>query len=324
MLALAVSVIFALYILGPDLFSRLILGFVVPRRVVPLTRGEEVSRAILWCVWPLTLSLLWAWVRGTLARLWTWENLKTCVAGLYSEQFFREHQGQWFHAADQFLWLNFALLWRIYLLLLILTVLFNVVIKNYAAIRRKLKNHPRCRKVLASIVLPRVASWHLILSGMLVPEKNLSIHVDVLTKSNILYQGRLEDRQLGADGALVSITLAEPRRFRRDQYLAHQTTKDVSKRSTKKVSSGVSGEFSNTAAGMAKQDNVGANAPEADEAAVFWKTIPTNMFIVMGGEISTINFRYVPEKKDILKDFDVASALAQVNDLLQALKNGNQ
>ncbi|WP_419805191.1 hypothetical protein [Terriglobus sp.] len=208
---------------------------------------------------------------------------------MYSGQFFREHQGQWFHAANQFLWLNFALLWRIYFLLLILTVLFNVVIKNYAAIRRKLAAFPRCRKVLASIVLPRVAPWHLILSGMLVPEKNLTIHVDILTKSNILYQGRLEDRQLGADGALVSVTLAEPRRFRRDQYLAHQASREKSSKSTKKISAGVSGEFSNTVAAGPKQDNVGTTAPQADEAAVFWKTIPTNMFIVMGGEISTIN-----------------------------------
>jgi hypothetical protein len=49
-LALVVTIAFALYILGPDLFSRFVLGFTVPRRNVNLTRGEEVSRAIIWAI----------------------------------------------------------------------------------------------------------------------------------------------------------------------------------------------------------------------------------------------------------------------------------
>ena len=35
-------------------------------------------------------------------------------------------------------------------------------------------------------------------------------------------------------------------------------------------------------------------AGEEANAAEFWKSIPTNMFVVMASDINTINFRYAP------------------------------
>ena len=140
--------------------------------------------------------------------------------------------------------------------------------------------------MLAFVVLPRIAPWHLLLSRLQLADDHLHVHLDVLTKQGILYQGRLGDKVLAADGALASITLAEPKRFRREQYCE-----------------------------AIKAQQEGVNPPSA---RAFWRSIPTNLFIIMGSEIQTINIRHVPDDVAALKrrrsskDFDAAIAALKV------------
>jgi len=86
------------------------------------------------------------------------------------------------------------------------------------------------------------------------------LEVDVLTKNGTLYQGGVQDRMIGPDGSLLSITLADPRRFLREEF--HRQ----------------------------KQEDVEAPAD------YFWRHIPGKLFVIMGSDIASVNVRYPPRQ----------------------------
>jgi hypothetical protein len=291
MLALALTLALALYIFGPDAFSRFILDFSVPRRAVSLTKSEEVYRAVIWSGVSFSIAYLWERLSGTINRVWDWGELRTFFSGLNSDEYFRHNSDAWFHSLHCVFWMNLCLLWRLYVVVLVMSLVLWVVIHFYARIRDFFQGdklaHRWCLGLLTALVVPRIAPWHLYLSGLLVREKNLQIHVDVMTTGDKLFQGRLVDKTLGADGSLVNIVLAEPQRFRREEYLE-------AKRS--------------------------GNSPVSGS---FWKSIPTYMFVVMGSEIATMNIRHVPKDVSQLKldskDSDLRKELDAVEALLKSL-----
>ncbi|MCU1222472.1 MAG: hypothetical protein JWQ42_565 [Edaphobacter sp.] len=258
MLALVVSFLVAVYLLGPNLVARFILGFIVPRKNLVQSRWEEFTRAVLWAAIPLVIAVFWAVKTGAIARVGQVADLETVFSGLYSERYFEAHQAEFFSSLLSFFWMNLALLLPLYSLVVGFSILLNFLILHYNSIRNTLKS-TQMKTLLATIVLPRVSEWHVLLSDMLLPSKNLVLTADVLTKSNTLYQGRVQDKMLNPDGSLHSITLASPRRFLREQF---QKAKD---------------ELPDT---------------EIDE---FWHNIPGNLFIVMGSDIVNLNLRYVQE-----------------------------
>jgi hypothetical protein len=289
MLALALTLVLALYIFGPDAFSRFLLDFSVPRRNLSLTKSEEVYRAVIWSGVSWAVAYLWARWWGTLARLWDWAQLRIFFSGLVSDEYFRKNSDAWFHSLHCTVWMNFCILWRVYVVVFLMVLLLHARIRYYANIRDWLSGEAFLKRwghrVLAAIVPPRIAPWHVLLSQILIRDKTIELHVDVMTKMNILYQGRLADKTLGPDGSLVSITLADPQRFVRPAYLDAK-----------------------------KAD------PKTDRLQ-FWKPIPTNMFIIMGSEIHSMNLRYVPQvkalKRDQHRDSDFRKELEAVNDLVR-------
>jgi hypothetical protein len=258
MLAITFTAVLALYLLGPDQFSRLILGFTIPRRNVTLTRGEEICRALVWATASAVPAYLWLIHSNCYSSLWHSEQAKVFFAGLYSETAFNATKAKWFESLVPVMWLNWAFLWRVYAITGLLSLILSALTVNYGRIRKHLKRQ-WMRTVFASIILPRVALWHLLLSDVLLESTDTRINLDVLTKSDTLYQGRLADKALASDGSLASITLADPRRFRRKEYM------------------------------IAKE------AGQKPNAADFWQAIPTNMFVVIGSELQTLNLRYAPD-----------------------------
>jgi hypothetical protein len=254
-LPLLLTVLLAAYVLGPDLVSRWILGFVVPRRAVVQSKSEELARAVLWSFVPLWLAWMWAEHIGNLASCGGTHELQAVFSGLYSESFFAAHRAEFFASVAAFLWMNWCLLWRLYLMVIAGSIALSLVIRFYGPIRQRLTGHRRLQSLLAILVLPRVSDWHVLLSRMLLPSKDVRLYVDLLTKSDQLYQGRLADKTLGPDGSLVSVTLGEPSKFRRERYLE----------------AGKDGEV---------------------EAQDYWKRIPGEMFVVMASDIATLNIRY--------------------------------
>ena len=276
MLPLLLTVLLAVYVLGPDLMSRWIVSFVVPRRAVIQSKSEELARAIVWCFIPLAIAWWWARTWGKLKLCGGTRELQTIFSGFYNEAFFAQHQNDFFSALSAFWWMNWCLLWRLYLVVIAVSICMIAIIKYYGPIRRKLDGRDIFKGALAIIVLPRVSDWHVLLSEMLLPSKNLRLFVDVLTKSDNLYQGRLADKTLGPDGSLVTITMAEPSKFRRAQYLEAQ------------------------------------KADPAVTSSRFWSRIPGEIFVIMASDITTVNVRYVQSRITSQIDPEIIRALQEL------------
>jgi hypothetical protein len=256
MLTLAVTFLAALYLLGPDLLSRSIISFVAPRKGAPTNRGEEVTRAVLWAAVPLSVSILWCWSRGILLQWGRWsavDNVFICFSGSCT-------------AADRtnlpaslrgVLGMNLSLLWREYLLVILGATSFAIFIRNYGGIWRRAASHPKWRAMLLWLINSQVADWHVWLSDMLLPQRDLTVVADVLTKNGTLYQGIVDDKTLASDGTLQALTLRSPRRYLREEF----------------------------------HDALAANPDVTRES--FWHTIPSGIFVVLGSDMVNLNIHYV-------------------------------
>lgn len=270
MLALTVTLIAAVYLFGPDLVSRFILGFVVPRRVIQQSKSEEITRAALVAVGPFLVVVAWV----TLFNIVHWKgsvpDIRAFFEGLNSEKLFEMDPERFYRGFSVFWSINVAIIWRLYLLLILTSVIFDVVIYNYGAIRHSelFRKHPWLRSLLATVVLPRVSEWHAVLTSFALRDRSTPINADVLTRTGILYRGSLAEPFLGPDGALSGILLKDPRRFSHDEY-------------------------------MERKKNT--NNLDKDK---FWREIPSKTFLILADDIANINLRhYDPETdRDLLKE----------------------
>jgi hypothetical protein len=255
LLALLVSFLIAVYLLGPDLISRWAADLVVFRKTRIQSHAEEVARAVIGAAIPLVLAFFWAQWSGALARVGTRTDLETVYSALQSDNYFQSHHAQFFESLRAFSWMNVCILWRLYLLVVIFSLVRIAVVLNYNSIWRRLRS--RWMRTLLATIVPRISEWDLLFSDMLLPEGSFRIMADVLTRTGGLYQGTVQDRMLNQDGSLQSITLANPRRFERSEFR------------------------------KAKEEDL------ATETEEFWFNIPGNLFIVMASDIANLNLRYI-------------------------------
>jgi hypothetical protein len=278
-IALYLTFIVAAYLLGPDLVSRFMLGFVCPRKNIVQSKGEEITRAIAWALFPLALAILWAWSWGTLGECARWPEWKLFFAGAYSDAFFEKHSEDVFHATKAVFWWNYVILWRMYALIIFFWIVIDVIVYNFGSIRHYLNKggKPRraLRKLLGFFIIPRVSEWHVFLSDMLLDKKDIRIHADVLTKGDVLYQGDVADKTLNGEGSLTSIMLANPRRFRRVEYM---------------------------------QAKIAATTKLDKES--YWVAIPSNSFIIMAAEIVSINLTHTSPSA-VAQDTAIVEAVRQ-------------
>lgn len=258
MLALLVSFLIAVYLLGPNLIARWAADLVVFRKTRSESHAEEVARSILAAAIPLLLAIVWAQWRGALWARGTQSDVEIVFSALESDNFFQTHHAQFFSSLYAFFWMNYAILWRLYFLVMMACLVRIVVVLNYNRIWRRL--HKRWMRTLLATIVPRISEWDLLFSDMLLPEGSFRIMADVLTKTGGLYQGSIQDRMLNADGSLQSITLANPRRFERAEFR------------------------------KAKAEDLATTAEE------YWFNIPGNLFIVMASDIANLNLRYIRRK----------------------------
>jgi len=257
-LALLVSFLIAVYLLGPDLIARWAADLVVFRKTRIASHAEEVARAIIAAAIPLALAVAWARWSGALWARGTQADVETVFSALQSDNFFQAHHQQFFTSLYAFFWMNYAILWRLYLIVFIACLVRIAIVLNYNRVWRRL--HRRWMRTLLATVVPRISEWDLLFSDMLLPEGSFRIMADVLTKTGGLYQGTVQDRMLNSDGSLQSITLANPRRFERAEFRKAKA-KDLE--------------------------------TVSDE---FWFNIPGNLFIVMASDIANLNLRYIRRK----------------------------
>jgi hypothetical protein len=258
LLALIVSFLIAVYLLGPDLISRWAADLVVFRKTRVQSHAEEVARAIIGATVPLVVAFFWAKWTGALSHAGSRSDLETVFSALQSDKFFEAHHAEFFVSLRTFFWMNLCILWRLYALVVLISVVRIFIVLNYNRIWRRL--HRRWMRTLLATIVPRISEWDLLFSDMLLPEENFRIMADVLTKTGGLYQGAIQDRMLNTDGSLQSITLANPRRFDRDDFR------------------------------KAKAEDLETVSDD------FWISIPGNLFIVMASDIANLNLRYIRRK----------------------------
>jgi hypothetical protein len=288
-IALVCTLLIAVYVLGPDLIARWILGFVVPRKTLTQSKGEEITRGLLWSLIPLSLAWLSRHTGPVSVSPSSKFDVETFFSGLYSDSLFREHTKDFFSSASGFIRFNACILLRMYSLVVIAAITFNLLIKRYGRLRYWMSTRPwasKLRPVLATIILPHISEWHIILSPILLPSQEMNIEVDVLTKTGTLYQGALSNKMLGTDGSLQNLTLSNPRRFRRDQFLeARKSSPDA--------------------------------RPED-----YWKVIPGNLFVIMAADITTLNVRHSPSSvRRYGQEFnEIAEAIRVIQGKVQAIQ----
>jgi hypothetical protein len=287
-LAVSLTFLAAAFILGPELLSRWVLGIVVPQRSLSQNRGEQVTRAIVWALVPLAIVVLWVRTHHVLGMWGSWYDFEIAASGLYSSTYFDAHRAEFYSSILSVSGMVWSLLWRLYLIVVLAAIAIDWAILHYRWLRNALK--PRWAKTaLATIILPRVSEWYVLLSDMLLPTEDVMLEVDVLTKNGTLYQGGVQDRMIGPDGSLQSLTLADPRRFLREEF-HRERAEDV-------------------------------NAP----ADYFWRRIPGKLFVILGTDIASVNVRYTPRRPDTppLTRPDLSEQdLTTIRTLLSKLKPG--
>ncbi|HKO18022.1 MAG TPA: hypothetical protein VJU82_03965 [Acidobacteriaceae bacterium] len=259
MLAVSLTFLAAAFILGPELLSRWVLGIVVPQRSLSQNRGEQITRAIVWAMVPLGIVVLWVRLRHVLGMWGGWYDFEVAASGLYSGAYFDAHRAEFYRSLAAVSGMVWSLLWRLYLIVILAAIAIDWAILHYRWLRNALKSR-WAKTALATLILPRVSEWYVLLSDMLLPTEDVMLEVDVLTKNGTLYQGGVQDRMIGADGSLQSLTLADPRRFLRDEF-HRQKEEDV-------------------------------NAPPD----YFWRRIPGKLFVILGTDIASVNVRYTPRQ----------------------------
>ena len=141
------------------------------------SRSEEWARSLISGLIPLTIAVFWARQAQQFGQGAARTSLETVFSALYSEPFFNSHRTEFFTALNTFFWVNWSMLWRLYTIVSIASLLLMLAIYFYGPIRRKLDNHNLLKLVLATLVLPRVSDWHVLLSRMLLPSRDLQLFV---------------------------------------------------------------------------------------------------------------------------------------------------
>ena len=301
MLTLVLSLVFALYIAGPDLLLRVSLSLFAPPRVRTRPRGEQLAISLILAVGPFLIA---AWlVRHLFLRSYFPASdgaLIEFLIGVFSSKQFDASPYQFLGTLPFIFRLNLWMLGTIYVIVIGIALVLGYLIRNFGRLSRKwtglpiegaptnagvrMKLHSLRANALSSVVKPWATPWHLRLSNMLIPDKASVIQVDVLTKMDVLYRGILLEHQLSGDGSLVNITLQQARKFRRDDFVEHRS----------------------------KAEN--------PDPTRYWTSIHGEVFVILAAEIATINLQYVPRVMKVRASSTLIEKIEAARTLLKKIQ----
>ena len=286
MLTLLITVLATAYFVVSELLTRYVVSFYFIRKATTGTKSEEIVRAAFWAVVPVLLAWLtrdigWWRVPADAAS-----SAQKVFAALYSEKAFDLDQAGFFRALGDFSYFNFCLLLRTYLIVILGAALFGWIAVRLGAVRARLKGWPRLTNILHWAFMPRISEWHAALSPMLVhARKELTVRIDVLTKSGILYRGNVFEKRITADGDLATLILHDAQRMVRADFIRDRTAYEQNKATSPEL-----------------------KKPDTED---YWRKIPGELFLLNGSEIATVNVRHVrpvgvlkpSEDEELLKAF---------------------
>ncbi len=261
MIALAASVVLALYLIVPGLLSRTIYQFFIPLKVVAGTTTEEATRAVATAALPFLVALLMVWyvpgadrfpLRADHPEL-RGADYKLVASCLYSEPKF--------DAAGQAFWDAFSRTWHRQGLFLfwyyLLTGATALGLGYLAGAYGTLKSNMFYRWFADKLLFPRISEWHPLLTPFIFEDKNTVVSADVLTTADTLYRGTVSEHFIDNRGKLTGLILTQAARFDRRTYLS-----DI-------------------------------EANRAPDPNGYWKEIPGTKLYVVADQVVNLNLSYV-------------------------------
>jgi hypothetical protein len=222
-IALAASIVLALYVIIPGLLFRSISQLFVPLRIVSGSRTEEATRAVLTSVLPFFVALLVVWYvpfanqfpfHASYPELRA-SDYKLVASCLYSEQEFTR-SGQAFWAALNRTWhRQFLFLFWYYLL----TVATGLCLAYLAGSYGRLKTNRFYSWFADKFLFPRISEWHPLLTPFIFADKQTAVRADILTTTDNLYRGTVSEHFIDSSGKLTGLILTDALRFDRRGYI---------------------------------------------------------------------------------------------------------
>jgi hypothetical protein len=261
-IALALSILFAVYLLIPNALFRFILGVFVPLRIFEQRRTEDLTRAVvtLAILYGLALGLVWL-VPGFKShplgfadsRSLRTSDYEIVASGLYSEAMFKEYGPLFWGALSRTLERQGRLLCWYYILVCIAGFMAGRGCKHYGRLK-----HIKPFAILADFYLmPHISQWYVILTPFTFPDRRTIVRAEVLMTDGTLYRGDVADHFLNKEGSLSGLFLANPTRFDRRAL-------------------------------MKEREAWGSNRA----AAKFWRTIPSAKLYLVADKIMNLNLHY--------------------------------
>jgi hypothetical protein len=281
MIAFILSFVFLTYILIPGVLFRSVSSVFLPLTKFQRTKTEEITFAVLSALLPFLLAITLIWTVNWIGShpfyfndtvLQRRSDYKMIFAASYSEELFRNNQGEFWRAITRTLRRQGRMLTWYYLLLVGEAMLFGLLSRSFGRLYRN-----RLYAWIFTKILPTtISEWHVLLTPFsFPPEPRRQVMVDVLTSDDHLYRGEIGDYFLDTEGKLSGIFLVETYRFDRQGYLQAKST--------------------------------GRTRPTED----YWKKIPGAKLYIFADRITTLNISYEPAAalpefiREVLEKLDI-------------------
>jgi hypothetical protein len=259
-IALAASLVLALYIAVPGLLFRSIYRLFIPLRIVVGTTTEQATRAVITTIFPFVLALLIAWYVPPLdnfpvradhpeLRVADYRLIASC---LYSDQQFAAAGQSFWDALDRTWHRQIVFLFWYYLLTAAVGLIFGYLAGGYG----KFKSNQYYRWFADKFLFSRISEWHPLLTPFVFADKDTVVRANILTVSDNLYRGIVSEHFADGDGKLTGIILTEAVRFDRRSFL---------------------------------QDK---DAMRSAETEAYWKEVPGDKLYVFADKIIDLNLNY--------------------------------
>jgi hypothetical protein len=299
MIAVAVSVLAAIYLLVPSIFFDKVVSFFVPAKKFTRSRTDEILYGLTVAFIPI--AAVWGcshvcyffghypFTLPTNDYSRKWDDYHSIVLALTSDSYFKEHSTDVWNAVYRAQHHQARFLFWMYTILCLQTALSVFLIRNYGRLQRF-----RLYKSASGFIVGRVSEWHLLLTAFLFdPSEGRVVYVDVVTPDG-LYQGRIRNYFTNNDGSLIGVLLDGASRFRlKELNEARKEWKD--------------------------KDPLGPKPQTKD----YWTRIAggTHLYIP-AGQISNLNVRY--EKPGETQKTDILRSLANQQVLKSVIQKLNK
>ena len=223
MIALAASIILALYVIIPGLLSRFIYRLFIPLRVLAAGKTEEATRAVATAIVPFLLALFVVWYAPGLNCIpvhaaypeFKAHDYKLVASCLYSETIFTQNADAFWLALDRTIPRQSLFLFWYYLLTVLMTIGLGYLSASYG----KLGSNRYYRWFANKFLFPRISEWHPLFTAFVFADKQTVVRADILTTTDNLYRGTISEHFIDSTGKLTGLILTEAKRFDRRTYL---------------------------------------------------------------------------------------------------------